>query len=202
MLQRSTIASGARLALAAGIALAAAGSASSNRNSPPQASPYQVPPPGASMAAEQATGLWRTSFGPVKIEVDDRRGNRYLMGVWVYERAGQEVIGYFSGQLDGNVLQFQWHEPGDPQAMVGAGYLVFDPQGASFNGKWWTESRDRSGDWSGWRHEQEPAYDDGYGADSYGGDTYGGDPYDGYVDPSYDDGYDRREPPPAPPPGW
>ncbi len=103
------------------------------------------------MSAERALGLWKSSFGPVKIERDGESGPDHLMGVWVYDREGQEVVGSFDGPLGGNVLQFRWQEPARPQDLAGEGYLVFDPSGRSFSGRWWTLSRDRGGDWNGWR---------------------------------------------------
>jgi hypothetical protein len=105
------------------------------------------------MEASQALGLWKTSFGPVKIEKDPDAGDSNLRGVWVYDRAGKQVIGYFSGPLDGNVLQFRWHEPAQPSDLVGDGYIVFDPSGQSFSGKWWTTDRARGGPWDGWRKD-------------------------------------------------
>ncbi|MCX5748488.1 MAG: hypothetical protein NT062_39055, partial [Proteobacteria bacterium] len=101
-------------------------------------------------------------------------------GVWVYQRRGQEVIGYFSGALRGNVLDFKWQEPNNPP-LTGAGYLVFDAGGRQYSGKWWSDARDRQGDWNGWR--QAPGQDMGqapqptqpspYGGNPYGGRTYG-----------------------------
>jgi hypothetical protein len=106
------------------------------------------------MAPSRAIGLWRSSFGAVKIERDPGAATG-VNGVWVYERQGQEVVGYFSGPLNGNVLQFQWHEPAQPADLVGGGYLVFDPAGHTFSGRWWTAGGDRAGDWQGWRPEAE-----------------------------------------------
>jgi hypothetical protein len=103
------------------------------------------------MEAQRALGLWKSSFGPVKIERDDASGPGQLMGAWVYDRAGQEVVGTFGGELSGNVLHFRWQEPARPSDLVGEGYLVFDPTGESFTGRWWTDARDRGGDWNGWR---------------------------------------------------
>ena len=68
----------------------------------------------------------------------------------MYQRQGQEVVGYFSGNLRGNVLQFRWQEPNNPP-LTGEGYLVFDPQGRQYSGRWWSDKRDRVGDWNGWR---------------------------------------------------
>ena len=103
------------------------------------------------METERALGLWKTSFGPVKIERDPEAGPEQVMGVWIYDRAGEEVVGTFGGPLSGNVLHFRWQEPGRPRDLVGEGYLVFDPSGQSFTGRWWTVARERGGDWNGWR---------------------------------------------------
>ena len=105
------------------------------------------------MEATAALGLWKTSFGPVKIEKDPDAGATNVRGVWVYDRSGHEVVGYFSGPLDGNVLQFRWTEPSKPSDLVGDGYLVFDPSGQSFSGRWWTTDRVRGGEWNGWRKD-------------------------------------------------
>jgi hypothetical protein len=154
-----------------------------------------APPPPMAMSPDTALGLWKSSFGAVKIERDDTVGSTGVMGVWVYQRGPEEVVGFFKGALNGNVLEFSWQEPGVPAALTGSGYLVFDPGGVRFNGKWWTASRDRQGDWSGWRTVQpqtdqpstfsntapdDPAvlpadtYGGGYGGAGYGGTTYGG----------------------------
>jgi hypothetical protein len=184
-----------RLLIVAGAAAAALASGSSGANRPADGDfgGHQAPE-SQPMAADQALGLWKSSFGPVKIEKDDASGEGYVRGVWVYDRAGQEVIGYFSGPLDGNVLQFRWQEPAKPSDLVGDGYLVFEPGGRTFTGKWWTTSKDRGGDWQGWRHE-------GAGAPAEGAPPEGG--------PSRNDGVPRpkgdaeQAPPPGeePPPG-
>jgi hypothetical protein len=134
------------------------------------------------MESSRALGLWKSSFGAVKIEEDPSKGaagSGFLQGIWRYERAGQEVIGYFGGNLRGNVLEFQWSEPGTPTDLVGQGYVVFDPAGQRFSGRWWTTARDRTGEWTGWRQEAQPRPPepptDPYGRapDPYGGATYG-----------------------------
>jgi hypothetical protein len=105
------------------------------------------------MDASRALGLWRSTFGAVKIEPDNRGGGLEagsLQGIWVYQRQGQEVVGYFAGNLRGNVLEFRWNEPNDPP-LTGAGFLVFDVQGRQYSGRWWSDKRDRVGDWNGWR---------------------------------------------------
>ena len=150
-----------------------------------------------------AIGLWRSSFGPVKIERDTRQpGPEFVQGAWRYMRGQQEVIGVFWGRLNGNVLNFNWQEPAQPQPLQGSGYLVFDIGGARFDGKWWTANNDRSGDWNGWRAHtggeggQPPAPAGGYGDGGgdwggAGGQTYGGGTYGGYET--------APGPPPAPP---
>jgi hypothetical protein len=98
-----------------------------------------------------ALGLWRSTFGEVKVEADDSKGGLQagaIHGVWVYQRNGVEVRGYFAGRLRGNVLDMRWNE--NP-TLAGAGYLVFDPSGRQYTGRWWTDRRDRNGEWNGWR---------------------------------------------------
>ncbi len=108
------------------------------------------------MQPQAALGLWMSSFGAVKISEDLSRGaagSGNLHGAWTYQdqRSGREVVGYFSGNLRGNVLELRWQEPALPAPLVGSGYLVFDPMGARFSGRWRTDTGDRGGDWSGWR---------------------------------------------------
>ena len=169
-----------------GAALAASASSSSNKQPEPQ---YGQSPPPQQMDLTRALGLWKSSFGAVKIEEDISKGQGagYVHGVWVYQRAGQDVIGYFGGNLRGNVLNFAWQEPANPAPLQGQGYIVFDPNGARFSGKWWTTSRDRTGEWSGWRQEGQPAAPPPGPADQggYGGQTYG---Y-GYPPPPPSGGY-------------
>jgi hypothetical protein len=136
---------------------AAAGSATStsSSNQKPLSGPGSdsSPPPPQDMEPARALGLWRSTFGAVKIEPDASKGGLEagsVHGIWVYQRQGQEVIGYFAGNLRGNVLQFRWQEPNDP-ALAGEGFLVFDVQGRQYSGRWWSDRRDRVGDWSGWR---------------------------------------------------
>jgi len=174
----------ARMAAVAVGSLAVLASAGSQKSSRPPAAggTYGAPAPRA-MNYGVSHGLWQSSFGPVKIEQDPRYGQDNVQGAWRYERGGQEVIGLFAGRLNGNVLQFNWQEPGQPRPLQGSGYLVFNPDGSRFDGKWWTANRDRSGDWNGWRNQagggqgQAPAagYDPAppYGGQGYGGNAYG-----------------------------
>lgn len=173
----------ARVVTVAAACLAAAGSATSSNNSPavqPQSASTSPPPP-QQMDPARALGLWRSTFGAVKIEADNSRGGiaaGAIQGVWLYQRRGQEVIGYFSGTLRGNVLDFRWQEPNDPP-LTGAGYLVFEPGGRQYSGRWWSDKRDRVGDWNGWRQataQQAPQYG-AYGGNAYGGQPYGQNPY-------------------------
>jgi hypothetical protein len=159
------------LALAAAILASTASSqAPPRRTAPPGV--VDNPPAPRAMEPNLAIGLYRTSFGPVKIEFDDDVGLDQLMGVWVYDREGQEIVGFFSGKLRGNVLEFTWQEPGLPEPLTGAGFLVFHEDGSGFAGKWWTHNRDRTGDWTGHKHRPriEPEYaDPGTGGQRYGG---------------------------------
>lgn len=195
----------ARVVTVAAACLAAVGSATSNSN-PPAVTPQtnNSPPPPQEMDAARALGLWRSTFGAVKIEADNSRGGIQagaIQGVWMYQRqGGEEVIGYFSGNLRGNVLQFRWQEPNNPP-LTGEGYLVFDQQGRQYSGRWWSDKRDRVGDWNGWRQAsaQQPYGQYGQpatGAQPYGGTTYGDqaqpNPYGGTT-------YGNAQPQPYPP---
>lgn len=141
----------------------AAGSAtstsSSNQKQPTGPGSENGPPPPQQMEPSAALGLWRSTFGAVKIEPDDSKGGLdagNVHGIWVYQRQGQEVVGYFAGNLRGNVLEFHWQEPNTPP-LTGEGFLVFDVQGQQYAGRWWTDRHDRVGDWSGWRQGAQAA---------------------------------------------
>jgi hypothetical protein len=178
-------------------AVGSATSRSNNQNPPPapqpQAQPLGSPPPPQQMEPSRALGLWRSTFGAVKIEADNSKGGLQagaVQGVWVYHRQGQEIVGYFAGQLRGNVLQFRWQEPNNPP-LTGEGYLVFDVQGRQYNGRWWSDRRDRVGDWNGWRQQG--------GTD--GGQAPGPDPYASpYGGATYGTSQPAPAPAPAPPP--
>lgn len=100
-----------------------------------------------------AFGLWTSNFGAVKIEANPDGGSDAVMGVWLYDRSGQEVIGYFAGDMRGNVLQFNWHEPGEPTPLTGSGYISFQTDGKGFSGRWWSHDRRRNGLFSGKRDQ-------------------------------------------------
>jgi hypothetical protein len=161
---------------------AAAAASSSSSSKPPEQPQYGAAPPPQAMEITRALGLWKSSFGAVKVQEDLSNGaapgGGAVHGVWVYQRQGQDVIGYFGGNLRGNVLEFAWQEPAQPP-LVGQGYIVFDPSGQRFAGRWWTTNRDRTGEWSGWRQEAQPTpppnpgYDPYGGGAAYGGSTYG-----------------------------
>jgi hypothetical protein len=182
----------ARVVAVLAACVAAAGSATSTSNSSNQNQSFagpaseSGPPPPQQMDAARALGLWRSTFGAVKIEPDGSRGgleSGNVQGIWVYQRQGQEVVGYFAGSLRGNVLQFRWQEPNDPP-LTGEGFLVFDVQGRQYSGRWWSDKRDRVGDWSGWR--QAPGRRQQLDSSSpYGGQGYGA-----------DDAQDPQTPPP------
>ncbi len=189
--------------------VAAAGSATSESNTPAAGQPPQYgaqaannqPPPPQQMEPSAALGLWRSTFGAVKIEADNSKGGLQsgaVQGIWVYQKQGAEVVGYFSGSLRGNVLQFRWQEPSNPP-LTGEGYLVFDVQGRQYSGRWWSDRRDRVGDWNGWRNAPIQRTND-YAQPQYGGQGYA-DPYarpaqpDPYARPAQPDPYTRPAPP-------
>lgn len=167
----------ARVVTVAAACFAAVGSATSNTgttNDHTQQPQYgsNSPPPAQQMDPGRALGLWRSTFGAVKIEADARNGGLQagaVQGVWTYQRQGQEVIGLFWGNLRGNVLQFHWQEPANPP-LTGEGYIVFEASGRQYSGRWWSDRRDRVGDWNGWR--QAPAQGQDMG-NMYGGQGYG-----------------------------
>ena len=174
----TALATTARLALAALATTVLVASASSKKNEPPPAAAgawNAAPPPSSALPPGAASGLWKTTFGAVKVE-DDGPGR--VHGVWMYQRDGKDVVGYFGGALDGNVLRLTWREPAQAQPgeaqLVGEGWLVFDAGGARFSGRWWTSNRDRQGDWTGWRAPAAPtAAAPAMGGAAYGGAAYG-----------------------------
>lgn len=148
------------------------------------------PPAPQQMEPGRVLGLWRSTFGAVKIEADNTKGgiaSGSIQGVWVYQRQGAEVIGYFAGNLRGNVMQFRWQEPGAQGSppLNGEGWLQFDTAGRQYSGRWWTDRRDRVGDWNGWRQpgEGDPTYDPQQQGGAYGGQPYGGQPGPSYAPP-------------------
>ena len=173
----------ARVLTIAAACFAAVGSATSNTNNGPaaqQQSQMNSPPPPQQMDPARALGLWRSTFGAVKLEADNSHGGLQagaVQGVWMYQRQGQDVIGYFYGTLQGNVLKFRWNEPGNPP-LTGEGYIVFEATGRQYSGRWWSDKKDRVGDWNGWRQSNDttnPQYA-GYNNAQYGGSQYGGQP--------------------------
>ena len=165
-MNRAEFANGCRLGavLVAGTLLAA--SASSSSQSPqPAAGAQPVGPAGIGepgleapqpqpMDQPRAMGLWKSSFGAVKLEADEKHGGLragMVQGVWMYQRDKQDVVGYFAGNMRGNVLTFSWQEPAQPAPLQGQGYIVFDGTGTNFGGRWWTSNHDRAGEWTGWR---------------------------------------------------
>ncbi len=197
--------SATRLLAVGAVALAALGSAGSKKTAQQPQAAYGAPEPRA-MDPGQALGLWQSSFGAVKIEQDPAQGRpEAVQGAWTYQRGGAEVVGLFWGDLRGNVLQFSWQEPADPAPLEGGGYLVFDPSGTRFNGKWWTTSGDRSGDWNGWRDLPPNAATAPAGGYPAGGAAYGGSGYGGVMYGTQVGGatYGETAPEaPPPPPGF
>lgn len=172
----------ARVLTIAAAFTAAVGSATSNTSSQPQQpqNAQSSPPPPQEMETARALGLWHSTFGAVKIDADNSKGGLAagaVQGVWQYQRQGADVIGYFYGTLKGNVLQFRWQEPGSNSSppLTGSGYLQFEQTGRQYSGRWWSDKKDRVGDWNGWRQaggqQQQPDYNQNQG---YGGQQYGG----------------------------
>jgi hypothetical protein len=174
----------ARVLTIAAAFTAAVGSATSNTSNQPQQpqNAQSSPPPPQEMDAARSLGLWHSTFGAVKIDADNSKGGLQsgsVQGVWQYQRQGADVIGYFYGSLRGNVLQFHWQEPGSNSSppLTGEGYLVFEQTGRQYSGRWWSDKRDRVGDWNGWRQssgQQQPENEGQQGQQgAYGGQQYG-----------------------------
>ncbi len=184
----------ARVALIAASCAAAIGSASSNSNTandPVANSAQNGPPQPQQMDAQHALGLWRSTFGAVKIDADNTHGGigaGAVHGVWEYTRQGTDVIGYFYGTLQGNVLRFKWQEPANPP-LTGEGFLVFEQSGRQYSGRWWSDHKDRVGDWNGWRGQQP-------GDELQGYPQQQGAPQQGYPQQGYPQGpQDPNQPP-------
>lgn len=183
----------ARVALVAAAWFAAVGSATSSTNNDPQnaANAQTNAPQSQQMDGQRALGLWRSTFGAVKIDADNSHGGiaaGAVHGVWEYQRQGQDVIGYFYGTLQGNVLRFKWQEPANPP-LTGEGYIQFDASGRQYSGRWWSDRKDRVGDWNGWR--QQPGQPGDPQQQQYGqqGDPNGQDPQQGGYPPPQGQGY-------------
>jgi hypothetical protein len=160
---------------------AAVGSATSNTNNGPaaqQQSQINSPPAPQQMDPSRALGVWHSTFGAVKIGADDAHGGIQagaIQGIWMYQRQGQDVIGYFYGTLQGNVLRFRWNEPGNPP-LNGEGYIAFNQVGSQYSGRWWSDKKDRVGDWNGYRQATDSPQPYGGQNAQYGGSQYGGQP--------------------------
>jgi hypothetical protein len=201
----------ARVLTIAAAFTAAVGSATSNTSNQPQQpqNAQSSPPPPQEMDAARSLGLWHSTFGAVKIDADNSKGGLQsgaVQGVWQYQRQGADVIGYFYGSLRGNVLQFHWQEPGSNSSppLTGEGYLVFEQTGRQYSGRWWSDRRDRVGDWNGWRQssgQQQPEYGDGQGQQGqYGGQQYGYPrPQQQYPQQQYPQQQYPQQPPPQQP---
>ncbi len=202
-----------RVALLGSACLAAVGSATSNQNANNQPAPQygaataatanQAPPP-SQMDPGRALGLWKSTFGAVKIEADNSKGGLQtgsVQGIWVYQRQGQEVVGYFSGNLRGNVMQFHWQEPPAPNGppLTGEGYVVFEQTGRQYTGRWWTDHKDRIGDWNGWREGAQQQAPQPYGQDPYAPQGQAEGP-DQQPQPYAPQGYAPQQPQPYAPP--
>lgn len=96
---------------------------------------------------ESFTGLWYSDQFEHMYLYQDGDG---VEGVYGYGRGGT-----LEGEVDGNILLFQWHEPGDRAAAVqdktGQGYLQFRADGAQVElvGEWgYEENRTGGGPWT------------------------------------------------------
>ncbi len=93
----------------------------------------------------------RASAHGEEVEMDFWTAGR-LMGIWLYDHAAQVI----RPSLPARCAATCWSSPGTSRRsyVVGAGFLVFEPDGGRFTGTWWTGDQSRSGDWNGWRVAQ------------------------------------------------
>jgi len=83
------------------------------------------PPPTNGEAADNSfAGDWKTSFGPMKLEVNgDAVNGTYQMG---------DELCHIEGKVEGEVMVFNYTEP----TAKGQGTFTLAPDGKSFSGKW------------------------------------------------------------------
>jgi hypothetical protein len=106
-----------------------------------------VPDPQPLPSERDFTGVWYSKqFEHMHLK---QRGDR-VVGIFTYETGGR-----IEGTADGNVLTFQWTEPGDRQAAVrsqsGQGYFQLVKEGDKFmlEGEWgYGENRTGGGPWT------------------------------------------------------
>ncbi len=122
-----------RLALAAVVALAAAG-CSSNQT---------IPDPGPKPSGADFQGVW---YSPQFEHMYLRQSGKQVTGVYSYESGGR-----LEGEVDGNLLIFEWTDPGEKQhatkTMQGRGYfqLVRKGEKLKLEGEWGYEQETTGG---------------------------------------------------------
>lgn len=87
------------------------------------------------------------------MKLSQKRGE--VTGTFSYKSGGT-----LKGSLDGNVLYFDWIQPGDFEVarreVRGRGYLVLSSNGKTFSGEWgYGEKRTGGGSWSGERIQKQ-----------------------------------------------
>ncbi len=101
------------------------------------------PPPTNGEAADNSfAGDWKTSFGPMKLEVNgDAVKGTYQMG---------DELCHIEGKVEGEVMVFNYTEP----TAKGQGTFTLAPDGKSFSGKWLQYGEAEWRAWAGARESE------------------------------------------------
>lgn len=134
------------MCVAAGLALVVAlGAVGSGCASGPQLTPKPLP------AGVSFSGTWYSpQYDKMLLE---QKGNK-VIGTFSYKEGG-----HLEGELDGNILYFNWDQPGDfavgRRTISGSGYLVMSDDGRSLAGRWgYDDDREGGGVWTADRFEK------------------------------------------------
>jgi len=139
--------------------------------------------PSSRLAVAALILLWLSACGSVQKKIESRPlpvGISFA-GKWYSEQfekmevtqAGTTVKGTFSykgggtfeGELEGNVLYFEWIQPGDTASaraeVTGSGYFVIADDGALLDGRWgYGEDNHTGGVWRAERVDAEKSNED------------------------------------------
>jgi hypothetical protein len=114
----------------------------------------KVPPSKPLSATIKLDGTWDSNYGQLKLITQDSNLNAtYEFGQYDYER------GIISGKIKGDIVIFDWVQPGDRSAAVprqsGKGWWRISQDGLNFEGEWGFEkSNHGGGKWSASRAQR------------------------------------------------
>ncbi len=105
-----------------------------------------VPDPSPMPQGQSFSGVW---YSPQFEHMHLRQSGDKVQGIYTYKNGGR-----IEGEVDGNILVFDWIEPGDKskaqRTMKGKGYLVLTVEAdeAELEGQWgYKENRTGGGPW-------------------------------------------------------